>query len=231
MKCRTATRRISPSFDGRLPERERRELLGHLERCPKCALQAHQLANLRGSLRDLPVRPVPDTLTTSLRVLASRERLQRTRQANLGASVEYWLDILRLWLNNLMRPVAVPFAGGLLSAVFLFTMLAPMYAKIDGPMIEDVPTTLTQPAALKSSLYMYVPIDGEIVVDLLVDGQGRLITYSIPQGQTWATNLELRRCIENTLLCTQFQPATMFGMPKPGKLRITLRRNQVDVQG
>jgi hypothetical protein len=61
--------------------------------------------------------------------------------------------------------------------------------------------------------------------------QGRSLDYSIPVDMTPGVTKELRKSIENTLLCTQFTPATMFGLPKAGKLRITLRRNQVDVAG
>ena len=85
-------------------------------------------------------------------------------------------------------------------------------------------------AALESSISFGLS-DDDVVVDVLVDGQGRLLDYSIPVDMTPGITKELRKSIENTLLCTQFTPATMFGLPKAGKLRITLRRNQVDVAG
>ena len=89
---------------------------------------------------------------------------------------------------------------------------------------------LSTRAALKSSISFGLS-DDDVVVDVLVDGQGRLLDYSIPVDMTPGITKELRKSIENTLLCTQFTPATMFGLPKAGKLRITLRRNQVDVAG
>ncbi len=231
MKCRTANRRMSPSLDGQLSTKERRELELHLAGCEDCRRQARQLGDLADGLRGLSALPVPQTLTTVLRVTASRERLLRARRASLGASLEYWSEMARLWGRNLMRPLALPFAGGLLTAIFLFTMMAPMYANHDSLALADVPTMLTEPATMTRSLYTYGKIDRDIVVDVLVDGQGRLLDYSIPPGQTWAVNPDVRRCIENTLLCTQFKPATWFGMPAEGKLRITIRRNAVNVTG
>jgi hypothetical protein len=55
-------------------------------------------------LRSLRPRVPPSGLTTSLRVLASRERQRR-----LGAD---WPGRLRLFAANLMRPLALPLAGG-----------------------------------------------------------------------------------------------------------------------
>lgn len=228
MKCRTAIRRMSLSMDGRIREGELRELQQHLSRCPECALQARQLGKLKGSLRKLPARTPPRELTAALRVIASRERLQRLRHASLEATLNHWGDLIRVWMGNLMRPLALPFAGGLVSALFLFNMLAPMYANQDRYLVADVPTVLTTTAGLKSSLAFGLSGD-DVVVVVLVDDQGRMIDYSIPPGQ--GVDPALRRCIENTLVCTQFTPATVFGQPRSGTLRITLRHNQIEVKG
>ena len=78
-----------------------------------------------------------------MHIAASRERLRRSRQVSLGATFEYWGDRARLWMHNLMRPMALPIAGGLLSAVFIFGMMAPMYVNPDQNVVADVPTTLS----------------------------------------------------------------------------------------
>lgn len=216
-------------MDGRIREAEIGELKRHLTRCSDCTLHYHQLRNLRASLRTLPARRAPEKLETNLRVIASQQQALRQRHATVSSNVRYWSDIAHLWLNNLMRPVALPFAGGLLSAVFLFSMMAPMYSAID-PTVKDVPTSLTTTAGLKR-LPVAFGIDRDVVVEVYVDGEGRLLDYSVPPGQIWQHDPELKRCVENTLLCTQFEPATMFGLPKSGKVHITLCKKQVDVRG
>ena len=110
-------------------------------------------------------------------------------------------------------------------------MLAPMYVGHDTYAAGDVATTLTRPATLKSSTHSLGLIDTDIVVEVWIDSTGRLVDYAIPPGQTWLMDAGLRRCIESALLCTQFEPATMFGVPTPGKLRISLSHNRLEVKG
>lgn len=231
MKCRTVNDKINALLDGRARDTELPGLREHLAECSECGLRFHQFAKLKAATRSLPVKIPPPELTTRLKVLASQECAVRRRRASLGAVFDYWGGMLRLRIDNLMRPLAVPFAGGLISALFLFAMLAPMYANQSRHGPHDVPTVLATQAALKRASLSFVVIDREVVVDVLVDDQGRMLDYSAPAGQVWQYNKELRRCVENTLLCTQFTPATMFGQPKSAVLRITLRSNQVDVQG
>lgn len=230
MKCQIVDRGVSAYLDGMLPEQERREVASHLAACPECRLRARQLAQVRSHVRALPTPEAPPRLATDLRVLASREALRRRRHASLHSLVQHWLEGAVLRINNLMRPLALPFAGGLASAVFLFSMLMPNFPVLaigDG---DDVPTMLSTEATLKSSLSFAV-LDDDVVVDVLIDESGRVIDYAIPAGQSWASDVRLRRSIENTLLCTRFTPATMFGQPATGRTRITLRRSHVEVKG
>ena len=230
MKCQTVDRRVSAYLDGMLPEGERREVAAHLECCPRCQRQSQQLAQVRSRLAALPAPPAPPQLATELRVLASREIARRRRYATLGTLARHWIGTASLTINNLMRPWALPFAGGLASAVFLFSMLVPNFAQQTSDFEDDVPTMLSTEASLKSSLSFAV-LDDDVVVDVLIDESGRVVDYAIPVGQNWASDDRLRRSVENTLLCTRFTPATMFGQPATGRTRITLRRSHVEVKG
>ena len=231
MKCRTVIDMLSSSMDGQIREADLRQLKEHLSECPECALRAHQLRTLRTTLRSLPALAPPRELEVRLRVMVSQERAVHERRSSPRAFLRYWDDWAHVWMHNLMRPLALPFAGGLLSAIFLFTMMAPMYGNQNRHKIQDVPTMLATSAALKSSGLSFGTMDQDIVVDVLVDGHGRMLDYSAPSGQVWQFDLVMRRCVENTLLCTQFTPATTFGVPRSGRLRITLRGNQVEVKG
>lgn len=229
MKCQAVGRRISAYLDGLLSPGERQQVELHLSGCPACARETQQLAQLRTRLRALPARMPPPYLATSLRVIASRERARIAARASLGVTFRHWLEHASLASQNLMRPLALPFAGGLVSAVLLFGMLVPQFPRRT-VVNDDVPTMLTTEAAVKSALSFGLG-DNDIVVDVLVDESGRMLDYWVPDGQGWASDPQLRRSIEKTLVCTQFTPGTMFGMPASGKLRITLRRSHVEVKG
>jgi hypothetical protein len=165
----------------------------------------------------------PSGLRTSLRVLASRER-QRILSNQIN-----WRDRFNLSVKNLMRPLALPFAGGILSTVALFGILTPMYpTHIDDS--SDVPTGLTTEAAVKYT----APIGGscgEVVVDVTVDESGRMVDYKIVSGFNVLTSAQVRRSLENRLIFTEFKPGTQFGHAMSGKLRVYFRNSEVDVKG
>ena len=176
------------------------------------------------SLRSLPTRRPPASLRTSLRVIASRER-QRLLERRIG-----WRDRLQLFSTNLMRPLALPLAGGVFSTVALFSMwLVPTYP-LRADDAFDVPTALsTDPTVFQTA-----PIgatSADIVVDVTVDDQGRMIDYAVVSGSATLTSATLRKNLENRLLFTVFKPATQFGQPMSGKIRISLRTSEVDVKG
>src|SRR5262249_20603075 len=140
-------------------------------------------------LRSLPRRLPPPRLNSSLRVLASRE--QRRRVYGSGLSLK---DRSRLFTDNLMRPLALPFAGGVFSTVILFSMwIVPTYP-VRGSSTFDVPTGLTTAAAVKLTAPI-VASAGDVVVDITVDGYGRMIDYTIVSGNA-LNNAALRRSIE-----------------------------------
>jgi hypothetical protein len=179
------------------------------------------------ALQDLPRRVPPASLSGSLRVIASRERnrVQRGRQ-------QAFLDRARLFFDNLMRPLALPFAGGIFSAVLLFGMcIIPTYP-LRGSSTVDVPTTLYTQAAVKQT--GPVAATGDVVVDVTVeplpDGTGRMVDYSIVCGNV-AKDEALRRSLESFLIFTVFQPATALGQPVLGKIRLSLQSSQIDVKG
>src|SRR5438105_4363945 len=102
---------------------------------------------LSRALRALPVPVPPPGLTTSLRVIASRERQRRVSARHLGAALSALHDRWELFTHNLMRPLALPIAGGVFSAVALFSMLVPTYPVRAGSTF-DVPTVLTTQVAV-----------------------------------------------------------------------------------
>ena len=186
-------------------------------------------AALSAQLAALPRHELPSRLGSRLRVMASREAQRRRMWANPSSAAAYLAGRFRLLMNNLMRPYAVPVTGGLLSAVVLFSMVLTSYPVI-GEIQSDVPTSMSTEPGVVSSLAFGLG-DEDIVVDVSIDEQGRVMEYSLPASQRWTTDPVLRRSLENTLLCTRFPPATRFGQPSSGRVRITVRRSQMDVRG
>ena len=231
MMCYGIDRKISGYVDGKLSIGERSELQQHLAQCRQCRAYSEQIDRLRSQASRIRPRALPQELATSLRVIGSREASYRRSGASRGF-IGVMVRRFDLWVENLMRPFAIPFAGGLVSAIFLFSMLVPTLTLLRANSgTEDVPTGLSTEASIKDSLPLGDTGDG-VVVDLLVDESGRMVSYSIPHGQgSLADNSEIRRAIENKLLVTRFEPATFFGQPTSARLRITFRRSTIDVRG
>ena len=234
ISCHAVSRQAPLFFEGLLPEGERREMEEHLAGCAKCAAEVREFRKIKASLGSLPLRRPPAALRTQLRVAASREIAVRRTRVSWISIWKTWQSGVRMQMQSLMRPLAIPTAGGFLSAVVLFAclpggMLSPVLADSRGSMI-DVPTQLYTEASVKSTSPVSFG-DDDVVVDLNIDDQGRILDYKIVDGPHIMKTEELRRAIEHKLLFTQFTPATTFGLPMAGKIRISFRNSKIDVKG
>ncbi|MEQ1949028.1 MAG: hypothetical protein ABL995_17685 [Bryobacteraceae bacterium] len=193
--------------------------LQHLLRSPGAVSQA---------LGQLPaVKPSPE-MRTRLQVVASRERQRRMARRDLRARLTTMWDRFDLVFQHLLRPFAVPFAGGVSTAVALFvTCVVPAYP-LRTQDAFDVPTVLFTQVALKGSA-AFNPGGEDVVVDVNVDGQGKMIDYAIVSGAAIRANVQLRRRLENVLVFTEFTPATVFGQPTRSKMRMMF--TGIDVKG
>lgn len=227
MNCDTVQNSLSAHLDGCLPKEERERVSLHVARCSGCQSRLEELARVSAAVRSLPAEPVPAKVTTALRVIASKERARVTaRQGGFNLLP----GRLRLWAENLMRPLALPFAGGFVSAVALFAVLIPSFAfhPITG---HDVPFGLSTEPTFKDQVSFGFDSDtADFVVEVVVDGEGRMADFAVVQGPSLAQNPGLKRLIERKLLITQFTPATLFGRPTSGKMYISFQRQQVNVK-
>lgn len=186
---------------------------------------------LSRALRSLPARVAPAGLTTSLRVIASRERQRILGHQSFAHRWAGWRDAISLTMTNIMRPMAIPFAGGVLSAGVLLGMwVVPTYP-LRANSTYDIPTMLSTEATIKGAAATSTT-NGEIVVDVTVDDQGRMVGYQVVSGQVILQDQVLRRRLENMLLFTTFVPATSFGQPVAARMRLSLHSlSQIDVKG
>jgi|JI61114BRNA_FD_contig_31_442316_length_1471_multi_2_in_0_out_0_2 anti-sigma factor RsiW len=217
----------SPRVDAALTE----ALKAHQASCERCSEFAVRTRQQRRALHALPVRQVPVNLAVNLRVLASKELARRSARVDWSTRLEAWEGRARLMLNNLWRPLAIPTAGGLASACFLFAALMPTFA-VSGQATADVPTAWYQSA----EVYGLSPFGGNfdnVTLDVRIDTSGRVIDYAVPTGDAghWLKNPEMRKAVENSLLFMSFKPASFFGQPASDTIRITLRRSHIEVKG
>jgi anti-sigma factor RsiW len=228
MKCQHISKMLSPYMDGQLTQEDRQSVTLHLARCAECARVVDSFGQIRGNLNSLPKQIPPPELSTSLRVIASRELSRRNARITLSALLSDWRSSLSVWMSNLMRPFAVPVAGGLVSALMLFAILLPSFihpAMIDG---SDVRTALYTEATVISTGPM-VSMHEDVEVELVIDGQGRILDFTLPPSVL--KNPSLRREIERDILLTRFSPATTFGLPTSGKVTISFKKLFIDVKG
>jgi hypothetical protein len=200
----------------------------HVSSCRECSSYAREMSDLNSALRSLPMKTPPAWLFTQLQVLASRERMRRLSRGTLVGFVHFWATELHLFFDNLMRPFAIPFAGVLVSALFLFTMLAP---GLRAPHRSSNDVLLSgifgQTQATFDALPPFGFMEDDVVVEVMLDRDGSVLDYSIPNN----VNGKLRNDIANMILFTTFQPATELGMPIAGKVLVSFRRDRINVKG
>lgn len=201
-------------------------VLQHLAACQGCTTRFEQLTRVHEAVGKLPVAAPPPHLTSMLRVMASQERNRRLVRMH---PFQHFADRYHLWVENLMRPLALPLAGGLISAMLLFGTIIPTFAFHRNLSGADVPVALFTEPTVKAQNSLGLP-DDDLVVEVILDGQGRVIDYTIIQGPSLASNSELRRAIENKLLFMEFTPATAFGVSTRGKLYLSFSRTHVTVK-
>ena len=226
-QCRIIGKHLSAYADGQLSPSDRQSVELHFARCPQCAARSQQMQKVCRSLRSLPGVNPPAQLTTVLRVIASREIVRRNSSVSAAALIEDWRSSAHVWMANLMRPFALPVAGGLLSTLMLFAILVPNFAQPAGLSDNDVPTILNTEASIRSTGPLAYTDDVE--VELSIDEQGRVVDYTLPASVM--QNPVLRRTIENNLLFTVFNPATTFGRAISGKVKLSFKKSLIEVKG
>jgi hypothetical protein len=223
MSCDDKQEMVSALLDRRVTAREEESVLAHLESCRQCGAEFESMRELRGALRQLDKPELPVRLLEGLRVLALNERLRRLSHVGLSARAHRWAERMQLVFENLMRPMALPFAGGVLSALVMFAILVPSLA-FPHNFRNDVPLwrLYTDPALEEMN-----PVDAgdEMVVEVTIDERGRVQGYVVTQGRMTPE-------IENNLvLFSRFAPATVFGQPTWGRVLVSFRRSQISVRG
>ncbi|MGB7763256.1 MAG: zf-HC2 domain-containing protein [Bryobacteraceae bacterium] len=226
MICEFARAKISLLLDEGLEDGERRETLAHLDSCNRCRDEYQAFEKQRLALRSMKEPAVPTVLTHQLRVLASHERLRQMARASISARLRHIADDLRLFRDNMMRPVALPFGGGLVSAMLLFGILAPgliFTRSLDSdPSVISLVTLpegrLVGAAGEVGGLEMVSSIPSSsdsTVVELTVDRYGHVSDWRMVRG-------ELTPDVKSVIVLSNFNPGTYFGIPTDSKVLVAL---------
>jgi hypothetical protein len=207
INCHEARRRSTAYFDGRLRSDERSRLAEHLKGCEACGSYFDQVNAIRSALRQLPPPVVPVQLRTTLKVIASKERAEvlKTRGSHFQALWERW----KFRFSDLMRPLALPATGGLISSLLLFGMFVLTVSTTTRVTSYDIP--LQGIPAFEPNL---VPLELRsqlVVLNMSFDGSGRITDYAVSDPTSrFTSGLQAQ---PSTITVPSFP--TVFGVAQP----------------
>lgn len=165
-------------------------------------------------------RKAPPELALRLRVALSREASLAPRR---------WQGLV-LRFEDSFNSLLVPATAGAVSAVLFFALLmgfftlpAPLEAAADSG-----PAVFYTPPQLAGSQFAVTNTPGPLMVDAVIDENGRVVDYRVISEETSETREALPE-IKNMLLFTVFRPATSFGKPTTG--RVVISFSNVNVKG
>lgn len=209
---------LSAYLDLELPGGEHRKVWRHLAHCADCREELAGMSELREELRATdPVRgsAAPADLAFNIRLRLAQERYRAQRPS--------------LWwrLNTRLQPFLPQAISGTCSALMAFALFLPSMAVPSAAYKNDVPISWSTPARLVDMGPADLVSDPDnIVVQVLVDPQGRVADYSILSGHYTPEDI---RELRNRLTFTVFNPATVHGRPTPELQYIAF--NSVRVRG
>ena len=234
MSCENVQERISLLLDCKLPDSDREYVLAHINTCRQCGSRFESMQYMRSSLRDMARPKVPPALAAQLRVMASHACARQVARKNFATRVEHWISLVRLAFDNMMRPFAVPFTGGLLSALVIFSVLVPSlsfrHSYSDDPPVAGLTEDMQwgDPDAIwlgpsdthawlePASALIY---DNQVSLTLVIDERGRVHNYYLSGG-------ELTPEMKSLILLSQFKPSTVNGQPTWGLKQVVFTRGQ-----
>jgi hypothetical protein len=213
-QCQPTRAEFSAYLDSTMSGREMAAIQTHLEGCAPCAEEFAAWRAMQRSLAELGPAHAPSTLHTQLRAAIAAEREQGTYLPWSGRA-------LRLWQATI-GPAALRLSGGLAAALVLAGSLGWLFAApIAVQANDDKLANLTPPRYLYSQVApqpIDVPMDVPIVVEALVNEQGRVYDYAILDGPK---DGRVQVQVIDNLLVSVFKPATVFGTPVRGHVVMT----------
>jgi hypothetical protein len=217
---------FSAYLDGAVSGVQMAAISDHLKLCSNCNAEFEALVEMQKALAALGTAKPPIRLQARLRSAIAAERLR-------GTHLPFPQRALLLWKIS-VAPVALRVAGGLAVAMVLvagmgYLFAAPIAVQADDDRIanfvsprylySEVPP---QPLETRRDTPTYAPV----VVEAMVDTNGRVYDYAILEGPKDAN---VKAHVEQNLLASVYKPATVLGTPVRG--HVVLTYTDVSVHG
>jgi hypothetical protein len=176
----------------------------------------------------------PENLGVSIRVAVAKAR----ETEGFAGRSRRWKNSFDLVVANILEPLAIPAAAGVLVALVVFSMMYQVLG-MSLPLAaaaSDAPTNLLQPARLEmlagfrmSTLEEMSRTGGQhpLLVEATVSAEGEAVSYRVLSGRV---NAAAQRELDQILLFSRFRPQMSFGRPTSGG-RVVLSFNQISVHG
>jgi hypothetical protein len=222
--CKSVRSSLWDYAGGTLSAFEHETVAVHLTECRECALHRAEVRSLRTGLKALPAKVVSPLLATKLKVVASREHSRHMLRRDLAARMAELRSRARLIFDNLLRPIAVPAAGGILASVLCFGIIVDTL-HVHPEWQNDIPVGLFTKVTIDDMTPFSVN-GKDVIVQLTVDASGNVSDFEIPQGN--ASPEEMRE-IGNLVLYSSFSPATAFGQRVTGKILVNI--HHINIRG
>ncbi len=192
---------------------DRGQIALHLDACRECQLHGSEVRSMLSGLKHLPALHVPPILTTRLQILASRERSRLLARRDFKAFLKDIGSRARLFFDNLLKPFAVPAAGGILASMLCFGVIVDTLHVVpdwdnDMPLGLFTEVTIDEPSPFSCN-------GRDVMVQLTVDSGGHVTDFALPQDRNPLPDELLE--IGNAVQFTSFTPAMRFGQPVSSK--------------
>lgn len=218
MICHWTQTRIPKYLEGELNGLEMFLLRAHLAECPRCLAIYERMEPVGSMIRGVAVPPPPAHLGVRIRSAVSIELARRAEPRR------QW-NLLKMRCADLLRPLAVPAIGGVLSALLLVPALLSALWMTPSAYADDIPVKFLSNAFLSAPVMKMrspYPVDRDFTVLAYVNAEGEVYDFEVAENEL--LDARSRGQIGNALLMSRFQPAMSFGQPMPGKIVILFQR-------
>src|SRR6204780_2735931 len=218
MNCAQAKHHLAGYLDGAISASAHERVRTHLADCRDCFGELENYPRLAVCLASVSPAPVPSDLALRIRLEASRV------QSRVSVFQRLWSRAV-LTFENILRPIAVPATGGVLTALVAFVLIVQnilVGVPMGGIVPNDLALNIVRPARLESLAPFPVPgvvgasahsESGELLLEATLNASGEVVYYKILSGPN---DQAVQHQLDQVMLFSRFRPQFSFGRPQAG---------------